>query len=144
MLKMTLIKFIFFILFKFFYFCSISIVDILISNKQTKKSWMNDFWNISHSCKIVEMKISDNKKWHFFPKIFCLLRVVPLSTLEMCSMGRWQKDKQHWNDLHCNNGYFFKEIWGIKNGLGKYNCYTLTESCQDTALYGELSTVSTM
>jgi hypothetical protein len=130
MLKMTLIKFIFFILFKFFYFCSISIVDILISNKQTKKSCRNE--------------VSDNKKWHFFPKIFCLLRVVPLSTLEMCSMGRWQKDKQHWNDLHCNNGYFFKEIWGIKNGLGKYNCYTLTESCQDIALYGELSTVSTM
>ena len=21
----------------------------------------------------------------------------------------------------CNNGYFFKEIWGIKNGLRKYS-----------------------
>ena len=34
---------------------------------------------------------------------------------------RRQKDKQHWNDLHCNNWYFFKEIWGIKNGLMFYN-----------------------
>ena len=55
-----------------------------------------------------------------FHRFFVFLRVVPLSTLEMCSMGRRQKDKQHWNDLHCNNGYFFKEIWGIKNGLWKY------------------------
>jgi hypothetical protein len=72
----------------------------------------------------------------------------------MFSMGRRQKDKQHWNDLHCNNGYFFKEIWGIKNGLKEivifYRCFItykilkLTESCRDIALYGELSTVSTM
>jgi hypothetical protein len=32
-----------------------------------EKVGMNDFWTISHAClicKIVEMKILDNKKWH--------------------------------------------------------------------------------
>jgi hypothetical protein len=59
--------------------------DVALNNRQVlrkKKVEMNDFWTISHSClicKIVEMKISDNKKWHLiygFQNIFCLLRVV--------------------------------------------------------------------
>jgi hypothetical protein len=37
---------------------------------------------------------------------------------------QWTADKRINNTsmtCGCNNGYFFKEIWGIKNGLRKYS-----------------------
>ena len=47
-----------------------------------------------------------------------------LSPFPHLKCAQWADDKRINNigmTCSCNNGYFFKEIWDIKNGLGKYS-----------------------
>jgi hypothetical protein len=88
---------------------------------------MNDFWTISHSClicKIVEMKISDNKKWHLRLSIdFLFVKRCPPFHTWMCSMDRRQKDKQHWNDLQMQQWVYW--VYLVPMVLRKHTLYNI-------------------
>jgi hypothetical protein len=102
-------------------FCRLPIEHISSVERGTNLNKQKNLWKavsvISYCLKSSFLKfyrLDKNEKWFkshaFQPFFFCLLRFVPFSTLEMCSMGKRQKDKQHWNDLHCNNGYFLRKF----------------------------------
>ena len=111
-------------------FCTSPGVRPYISQiNRPKKVEMNDFWTISHSCqclicKIVEMKISEKKKWHLRLSIdFLFVKRCPPFHTWMCSMDRRQKDKQHWNDLQMQQWVYW--VYLVPMVLRKHTLYNI-------------------